>query len=106
MFSHKVIHLLALRNGGAGEGNRTLVSALGRPYSTIEPHPRPTGKPVTKASRPRNCSFARKPFFNARICESPPATARRELWTAESMPVDAARARLPHRTTREFFPVS
>jgi hypothetical protein len=24
---------------GAGEGNRTLVSALGRPYSTIEPHP-------------------------------------------------------------------
>ena len=25
---------------GAGEGNRTLVSALGRPHSTIEPHPR------------------------------------------------------------------
>ena len=24
---------------GAGEGNRTLVSALGRPHSTIEPHP-------------------------------------------------------------------
>ena len=27
---------------GAGEGNRTLVSALGRPHSTIEPHPPPT----------------------------------------------------------------
>ncbi len=27
---------------GAGEGNRTLVSALGRPHSTIEPHPRLT----------------------------------------------------------------
>ncbi len=25
----------------AGEGNRTLVSALGRPHSTIEPHPPP-----------------------------------------------------------------
>jgi hypothetical protein len=24
---------------GAGEGNRTLVSALGRPHTTIEPHP-------------------------------------------------------------------
>jgi hypothetical protein len=28
-------------NIGAGEGNRTLVSALGRPHSTIEPHPLP-----------------------------------------------------------------
>src|ERR1051326_3047275 len=26
---------------GAGEGNRTLVSGLGSPHSTIEPHPRP-----------------------------------------------------------------
>src|SRR6185295_15917634 len=26
---------------GAGEGNRTLVSGLGSPRSTIEPHPRP-----------------------------------------------------------------
>jgi hypothetical protein len=24
---------------GAGEGNRTLVSGLGSPHSTIEPHP-------------------------------------------------------------------
>jgi hypothetical protein len=28
-----------LKMNGAGEGNRTLVSALGRPHSTIEPHP-------------------------------------------------------------------
>jgi hypothetical protein len=26
---------------GAGEGNRTLVSGLGSPHSTIEPHPLP-----------------------------------------------------------------
>src|SRR5437867_13052297 len=26
---------------GAGEGNRTLVSGLGSPHSTIEPHPHP-----------------------------------------------------------------
>ena len=28
---------------GAGEGNRTLVSGLGSPHSTIEPHPLPVG---------------------------------------------------------------
>src|SRR5438874_1104723 len=28
---------------GAGEGNRTLVSGLGSPHSTIEPHPRNAG---------------------------------------------------------------
>ena len=34
--------LLLFRKGhssGAGEGNRTLVSGLGSPRSTIEPHP-------------------------------------------------------------------
>ena len=35
-----LIHKSLIMNG-AGEGNRTLVSALGRPRSTIEPHPLP-----------------------------------------------------------------
>jgi hypothetical protein len=38
----KLINILILLHRidvGAGEGNRTLVSALGRPHSTIEPHP-------------------------------------------------------------------
>src|SRR5271155_4197867 len=34
------LHRKPLIINGAGEGNRTLVSALGRPHSTIEPHPR------------------------------------------------------------------
>ena len=29
----------AEEKSGAGEGNRTLVSGLGSPHSTIEPHP-------------------------------------------------------------------
>ena len=33
--------LLGDHEVGAGEGNRTLVSGLGSPRSTIEPHPRP-----------------------------------------------------------------
>ncbi len=37
----KRLILLIKSETGAGEGNRTLVSALGRPHSTIEPHPLP-----------------------------------------------------------------
>src|SRR5438034_11063347 len=42
---------------GAGEGNRTLVSGLGSPRSTIEPHPLPaTGALFVTAFLPRrNC---------------------------------------------------
>ncbi|MDB6037342.1 MAG: hypothetical protein JWM99_1183, partial [Verrucomicrobiales bacterium] len=36
-FNYPLRKLLIIN--GAGEGNRTLVSALGRPHSTIEPHP-------------------------------------------------------------------
>ena len=35
----KQLHMRRVIKIGAGEGNRTLVSALGRPHSTIEPHP-------------------------------------------------------------------
>ena len=37
------LHTLTKPNGinGAGEGNRTLISGLGSPHSTTEPHPPP-----------------------------------------------------------------
>ena len=45
---------------GAGEGNRTLVSGLGSPRSTIEPHPPPRGffyqRPPPRATQ-ELCSF-------------------------------------------------
>src|ERR1022692_2826911 len=44
---------------GAGEGNRTLVSALGRPHSTIEPHPQMSVRPLTERILPGNCFSAR-----------------------------------------------
>src|SRR5687767_4762473 len=43
----KGLILLSFFEVGAGEGNRTLVSALGRPHSTIEPHPLPTKRKAT-----------------------------------------------------------
>src|SRR6266704_1679698 len=46
---------------GAGEGNRTLVSGLGSPHSTIEPHPRGhrhnSYQRVVEAARPEFVSF-------------------------------------------------
>ena len=50
LFRHVLRHVLSasysispylegLFKSGAGEGNRTLVSGLGSPHSTIEPHP-------------------------------------------------------------------
>ncbi len=44
----QVLDLLALLRkslifNGAGEGNRTLISGLGSPHSTTEPHPLPLG---------------------------------------------------------------
>ena len=55
------VNLLApLRNwpeiNGAGEGNRTLVSGLGSPHSTIEPHPRTLGILLTTLPGQRNRS--------------------------------------------------
>src|SRR5438270_11740703 len=49
---------------GAGEGNRTLVSGLGSPHSTIEPHPHPgrawisiTAILTTQSISSCHCSF-------------------------------------------------
>src|SRR5713101_260417 len=46
---------------GAGEGNRTLVSGLGSPHSTIEPHPgghrHNSYQIVIEAARPEFLSF-------------------------------------------------
>jgi hypothetical protein len=42
---------------GAGEGNRTLVSGLGSPHSTIEPHPllSPEFIPPILIGKPHSC---------------------------------------------------
>ena len=56
---------------GAGEGNRTLVSALGRPHSTIEPHPR--GSPLfLYQNHPIRATvqFLRAPVFPCRFCRT------------------------------------
>jgi hypothetical protein len=51
---------------GAGEGNRTLVSGLGSPHSTIEPHPRPTRFIVTSdAMGAQGVSAERRIIMNA-----------------------------------------
>jgi hypothetical protein len=46
---------LLSQNDGAGEGNRTLVSALGRPHSTIEPHPPMSSRCLAKNISTGNC---------------------------------------------------
>jgi hypothetical protein len=40
-FTALLLHTLRKPNeiNGAGEGNRTLISGLGSPHSTTEPHP-------------------------------------------------------------------
>ncbi len=42
LLSALFLRKLLIIRGGAGEGNRTLVSGLGSPHSTIEPHPQKT----------------------------------------------------------------
>src|ERR1043165_4314977 len=57
---------------GAGEGNRTLVSGLGSPHSTIEPHPRCRALGLChtfpQAARAKFCSSTR---FGQRGSETP-----------------------------------
>ncbi len=36
-----ITDFIGIFRSGAGEGNRTLVSGLGSPHSTIGPHPQP-----------------------------------------------------------------
>src|SRR6266481_8737426 len=56
---------------GAGEGNRTLVSGLGSPHSTIEPHPRARNG-FSKCSGEVQGIQCRMSVTNATSC--------RELW--------------------------
>src|SRR5882724_999023 len=79
---------------GAGEGNRTLVSALGRPYSTIEPHPLPTATPLPNQNPPRNCFRHLHSAFSVRCSMFPVASPR--VFPNRRLPPTRERFRWPY----------